>query len=128
MRRYISVNAEAREALMEKYRVSKVTIWEACSFITKNRRSDNIRRDAMEMGGIYKEEDFIPNCETTFVKGGMVQRFATGVEVVTSGKTMQLVVPGSVPQKYKNVDILAWSNILERAQSIAEERMMKSVI
>lgn len=128
MRRYISVSTEVRRELMGKYKVSNRTIWEACSFITKNKRGNNIRHDAMQMGGLYKEENFIPNCRTEFRADGMHQRFATGVEVVLHGKTLSIIVPGKDPEHYQDVDICSWGNVLERAQRIAEERKLMSRI
>ena len=128
MRRYISVSTETRRTLMKKYKVSNRTIWEACSFITKNKRGDSIRHDAMAMGGIYREEDFMPNCQTTFDTDGMHQRFATGVEVVLHENRMSILVPGRKDEHYYDVDLLSWGNILEKAQRIAEERMLKPSI
>lgn len=128
MRRYISIDAETRQTLMNKYGVTKQTIWEACSFITRNKRGDNIRRDAMDMGGVYKEEDFIPNCRTSFESDGMHQRFATGVEVVLHENRMSILVPGGFDEHYYDVDLESWGNILEKAQRIAEERKLKPVI
>ena len=82
MRRYITIDAETRRQLIRKYNVGRRTIWEALSFITRNKRGDSIRRDALAMGGEYREEDFVPDCQTEFLEDGMHQRFATGVEVV----------------------------------------------
>lgn len=128
MRRYISVSTETRRALMKKYKVSNRTIWEACSFITRNKRGDNIRHDAMSMGGIYKEEDFMPNCQTSFETDGMHQRFAAGVEVVQQGNRTSILVPGRTDEHYYDVDLQSWGNILEKAQRISEERKLKPVI
>lgn len=128
MRRYISVSTETRRALMKKYKVSNRTIWEACSFITRNKRGDSIRHDAMDMGGIYKEEDFIPNCRTSFEADGMHQRFATGVEVVLHENRMSILVPGRMDEHYYDIDLQSWGNILAKAQQISEERKLKPVI
>ncbi len=128
MRRYISTDAKTKQALMKKYGVTKQTIWEACSFITKNKRGDSIRRDAISMGGIYEEDDFTPDCQTDFLEDGMHQRFATGVEVTLVGNCMSLLVPGEEPERYYDVPLTSWGNVVERAQRIAEERMLKPVI
>ena len=100
----------------------------ALSFLTKNERGHNIRKDAISMGGRYMEEDFIPNCQTEFLADGMHQRFAAGVEVVMRGSTMSLIVPGKEPENYADVGLHSWGNILERAQSISEERMLDPVV
>lgn len=128
MRRYISISEAARKALMQKYKVSRYTIWEACSFITRNKRGDSIRRDAIAMGGRYIEEDFLPNCRTEFLADGMHQRFAAGVEVVLQGNRMSILVPDRATEDYYDIDAMSWGNILEKAQRIAEERMLMSHI
>lgn len=127
MRRYISISEAARKVLVQKYKVNRRTIWEACSFITRNKRGDSIRRDAIALGGRYIEEDFMPNCRTEFLSDGMHQRFATGVEVVMSGNGMTILVPGQEPEHFHDVDLRSWGNVLERAQLIAEKRMLDPI-
>ena len=128
MRRYISISEAARKSLVQKYKVSRRTIWEACSFITRNKRGDSIRRDAIAMGGRYIEEDFLPNCQTEFLADGIHQRFAAGVEVVLQGNRMSILVPDRATEDYYDVDAMSWGNILEKAQRIAKERMLMSHI
>lgn len=128
MRRYITIDAETRRQLIRKYNVGRRTIWEALSFITRNKRGDSIRRDALAMGGEYREEDFVPDCQTEFLQDGMHQRFATGVEVVTSGNRMSLVVPAGqghfTVRHFYGVELDAWGNVLAEAQEIARKRML----
>ena len=126
MRKYISVKPEVIGSLAEKYGITRRAVWMALSFLTKNERGNNIRKDAIASGGRYIEEDFIPNCRTEFLADGMHQRFAAGVEVVTRDNTMSLIVPGREVEDYTDVDLRSWGNILKRAQFISEERMFKS--
>ena len=128
MRRYITIDAETRRQLIRKYNVGRRTIWEALSFITRNKRGDSIRRDALAMGGEYREENFVPDCQTEFLEDGMHQRFATGVEVVTSGNRVSLVVPAGqghfTVKHFYGVELDAWGNVLAEAQEIARKRML----
>lgn len=128
MRKYISVKPEVISSLAKKYGITRRAVWMALSFLTKNERGHNIRKDAIAMGGRYMEENFIPNCQTEFLADGMHQRFAAGVEVVMRGSTMSLIVPGKEPENYADVGLHSWGNILERAQSISEERMLDPVV
>ena len=128
MRKYISVKPEARDKLMAKYKVTRQAIWMALSFLTKNKQSDQIRRDALSMGGEYREEDFIPNCQTSFESGIMRQRFAAGVEVVMEGNRLSILVPERQDECYYDVDMVSWGNVLAKAQKIAEERKLKTYI
>lgn len=128
MRRYIKVDNEVRDRLMQNYNVTRQTIWEALSFITRNDRGNSIRKDALAMGGEYREENFVPDCQTEFLQDGMHQRFATGVEVVTSGNRMSLVVPAGqghfTVRHFYGVELDAWGNVLAEAQETARKRML----
>lgn len=129
MRKFISVNAETRKHLMEKYQVTSQTIWEACSFITKNKRGNDIRKDALAMGGRYTEENFIPNCRTEFLgSGGIRQIFPARVEVFLEGGTAVIMKNDKEQERYDNVTLDGWGNILERAQHLSETGMFEVVI
>ena len=127
MRKYISVKPEIISSLAAKYGITRRAVWMALSFLTKNERGNNIRKDAMASGGRYIEDDFIPNCQTEFRADGMHQRFAAGVEVVMKGNIMSLIVPGMEPENYVDVDLHSWGNILERAQAISEKKKFESI-
>lgn len=80
------------------------------------------------MGGEYREEDFIPNCQTSFENGLMRQRFAAGVEVVLEGNRLSILAPERQDECYYDVDMNSWGNILAKAQRISEERKLKPVM
>lgn len=128
MRKYISINRKIANELANKYGITTRAVWMAVSFITKNKRGDNIRRDAIAMGGEYREEDFIPNCQTSFESGIMRQKFAAGVEVVMEGNRLSIIVPERQDECYYDVDMNSWGNILAKAQRISEERKLKPLI
>lgn len=128
MRKYISINRKIANELANKYGITTRAVWMAVSFITKNKRGDNIRRDAIAMGGEYREEDFIPNCQTSFENGLMRQKFAAGVEVVLEGNRLSILAPERQDECYYDVDMNSWGNILAKAQRISEERKLKPVI
>ena len=129
MRKYITISTETRRALMKKYNVTSRTIWEACSFITRNKRGNDIRRDAMDMGGRYIEENFIPNCRTEFLgSGGIRQTFPARVEVFLEGGTAVIRKNDKDLERYDNVTLDGWGNILERAQHLSETGMFEVVI
>ena len=128
MRKYISINSKIANELASKYGITTRAVWMAVSFLTKNKRGDNIRRDAIAMGGEYREEDFIPNCQTSFENGLMRQRFAAGVEVVLEGNRLSILAPERQDECYYDVDMNSWGNILAKAQRISEERKLKPVM
>lgn len=126
MRKYITVTPEMRDALVKKYKVSKTSIWKALAFITRNKRSEQIRNDALGMGGRYVEEDFIPNCRTEHQNGSIIQTFAGGVQVVTDTDSTRILVGGNIVDKYKDVTVESWGNVLARAQEISQKRVFNN--
>ncbi|MGM9774469.1 MAG: hypothetical protein ACI3Y2_04635 [Candidatus Egerieousia sp.] len=82
MKRYISISQSARDALKRKYNVIGRTIWDACRYYTNNKRSVNIRTEALKFGGTYSEEGYAPNCQLEFGKDHIRFKFATGISVI----------------------------------------------
>ena len=78
------------------------------------------------MGGRYVEEDFIPNCRTEHQNGSIIQTFAGGVQVVTDTDSIRILVGGSVVDRYKDVTVESWGNILARAQEISQKRVFNN--
>lgn len=126
MRKYITISPETRKLLIEKYKISDVSIWKALCFITKNKRSQKIRQDALAMGGRYQEEDFVPNCHTEHRDGTIIQTFAGGVQVIIDNDSMRIIVGNSTIAKYKGVTIASWGNVLAKAQEISQKRVFNN--
>ena len=126
MRKYITVTQEIRDALVRKYKVSKTSIWKALAFITRNKRSDQIRNDALSMGGRYVEEDFIPNCRTEYKSGVIIQTFAGDVNVITTSGFMEILVEGEVVASFEDVTIATWGNVMAGAQEISQKRVFNN--
>ena len=121
MKRFIKINKEVREALMEKYGVTRRAIWEACSFITRGKRPDNIRKDALSMGGLYQEEDFVPQCSFHRTSDGWVQKFTAGVLVTVVGSDVVISKGRNKVAEFEGVTMDGYSNILAQAQQLAEK-------
>ena len=129
MRRYIQVTKESRARLVRKYGVTKKTVWGALSFITKNERSQSIRRDALEWGGLLIEEGFVPNCRTEHLgKGKISQAFSNGVAVLLEGDTAKIFVHGNEMESYSGVTLRTWGNILDRAQRLSETGEIETIM
>ena len=121
MKRFIKINKEVREVLMEKYGVTRRAIWEACSFITRGKRPDNIRKDALSMGGLYQEEDFVPQCSFHRTSDGWVQKFTAGVLVTVVGSDVVISKGRNKVAEFEGVTMDGYSNILAQAQQLAEK-------
>lgn len=121
MKRFIKINKEVREALMEKYGVTRRAIWEACSFITRGKRPDNIRKDALAMGGLYQEEDFVPQCSFHRTSDGWVQKFTAGVLVTVIGNDVVISKGRNKVASFEGVAMDGYANIVAQAQQLAEK-------
>ena len=125
MKRFIKVEREVREALMKKYGVSRRAIWEACSYITRGKRPDNIRKDALAMGGTYLEEDFVPQCSFHRTPDGWVQKFAAGVLVTVVGSDVVISKGRNKVAEFEGVTMTGFSNILAQAQQLVEKGLLE---
>ena len=89
MKKYITVSKETRRALTRKYGVTQRALFDALSFKTKNDRGRNIRKDALEMGGVYQEEGWKPNCKVNVDNIGYITcEFPNNVTVVARTKVV----------------------------------------
>lgn len=126
MKKYITISPEIRKHLVEKYKISDVSIWKALCFITKNKRSQEIRQDALAMGGRYLEEDFVPNCRTEHRDGTIIQTFAGGVQVSIDAGSTKIIVDESIVESFKDGTIESWGNVLAKAQEISQNRVFNN--
>lgn len=123
MRKYIRVTPETRDKIMAKYGVSHQTVWESLNFVRKCERASNIRRDALEMGGRYYEEDFCPECSFRRTSNGWIQQFAAQVVVTVIGSNVAISKGDTQIAEYNDVTLRGLSNILAQAQLYAEKGM-----
>ena len=127
MRRFIRVSTETRDQIMKKYGVTRQTVWEALSYISKGKRPDSIRKDALEMGGRYYEEDFMPQCSFRRTEDGWIQKFASGVLVTVVGSDVVISKGRKMVAEFENVTMDGYSNILVFAQNLAEAGKLEFV-
>ena len=125
MRRFIRVSSETRDQIMKKYDVTRQTVWEALSYISRGKRPDSIRKDALEMGGRYYEEDFMPQCSFRRTEDGWIQKFASGVLVTVVGSDVVISKGRKMVAEFENVTMDGYSNILVQAQQLAEKGMLE---
>ena len=125
MRKYIRVSPETRDKIMAKYGVSRMAVWEALSFISRGKRPDAMRKDALEMGGRYFEEDFMPQCSFSRTSDGWVQKFVGGVLVTVVGSDVVISKGRDKVASFEGVTMDGYSNILAQAQQMAEKGMLE---
>lgn len=125
MRKYIELPKDVRAALISKYGVTRKAIWEACNFISNGKRPSNIRKDALAMGGLYREENFVPTCTIEHTADGFIQRFAAGVVLTFINSTAVITKNGVEKARYESVTLDGWGSVCKQAQTLAETGMLE---
>lgn len=128
MKKSIRVSPAVRDQIAEKYGVSIQAVWNALSFISRGTRPDNIRRDALAMGGRYIEENFIPTCTCTHTENGIIQQFASGVVLTITRGDAVITKNDRVIVRYEQIDSAEWGAICEQAQRLAETGIFSMAI
>lgn len=129
MRSYIKVNNALRKELQTKFRCTRRSVYNALAFITNGENPANIRRYALDHGGVYEEQNFIPNCKTEREGSLIHQTFPCGVKVIvnTSDNTAVLLQPKLEDEKFSDVTMQSWSGILAKAQDISDRAIASKV-
>jgi len=129
MRTYIKVSDPLRRDLINKFKVTRASVWAALNYITRGGRGPAIRQYALEHGGAITEEDFIPNCRTEHTGDEMIQTFPGGIQVriskVDSGA--KILKEGKVTERYDAVTLQGWSNLLSHAQELSAKQVAKTM-
>lgn len=127
MERYIKVSDSLRNELAGVSTLCRTSVWAALNYLTNSDRAKDVRKYALEHGGVIVEKDFTPNCETSHTVDEIIQTFAGGVQVRLSKKDSHalILVDGKEEESYDSVSFTAWGNLLRHAQDLSEERVAK---
>lgn len=128
MRTYIKVSDSLRNKIVQKFNVSRVSVWSALNYLTHSKLSDDVRRFALENGGSIAEENFMPNCRTEHTADEIIQTFAGGIQVRISkvNSEVSMLEDGIEIEHYEDMTIQAWGNLLYHAQSLSEKRIAET--
>lgn len=127
MRKYITAPDQVKKELEKRYGVTRRSVDRALNFTLNSNKCDAIRRSAIELGGEFCEEDFVPNCRTSYVNGSLVQAFPGNVVLTIRRKDSFAIlsVDGKTKYTYESVTVDGWGNILAEAQKLSEERFFE---
>ncbi len=125
MKKEIKVSPAVRDQIAEKYGVSIQAVWNALNFVSRGERPDNIRKDALSLGGRYVEEHFYPNCSTQHTENGIIQTFAAGVVLTITQGDAVITKFDEVVARYAQIDCAGWGAICAQAQCLAETGMLE---
>lgn len=124
MKKVIKVSGVVRKWLEKKYEVSHQAVWNALNFVSRGERPDNIRKDALAMGGRYIEENFTPNCTCQHTEDGIIQTFAAGVVLTITRGDAVITKWDKEVARFDQIDAAGWGAICEQAQKLAETGML----
>lgn len=125
MRIHIKVADNLRVELIEKFKLSKVSVWSALNYLTNSERAKAVRSYALAHGGSIVDEDFSPNCRTEHTQEEMIHTFAGGVQVRISKRnsSARVLIDGREQESYDEVTMDGWGNLMYHAQELSEHRV-----
>ncbi len=130
--KFIDLPNAKKAQLARLFGKSRQTIWAALNYVTDSDLAKAIRRKALQMGGIVKNnfqtpEGFMPNCETKYIHGegtvlGIIQIFPNGVQVEFENKKEIATIScdGEVIKVFEKVVMNDWTRIVYEAQSLSD--------
>ncbi len=119
----IKVKASLAERLASVYDVSQPFVWYALNFERNGEKAEAIRRAALQLGGVYVEEGFVPTCSIERIKDGFRQIFADEVVLTVNMKdsSAELTHRGVIVHSAINVTLDDWTILAMKAQEIGLE-------
>ena len=130
--KFIDLPNAKKAQLRRLYGKSRQTIWAALNYVTDSKLAKSIRKDALKMGGVVKNnfqtpEGFIPNCQTEYIHGegtvlGIIQTFPNDVRVEFENKKEIATIScgKEVIKVFTNVVMNDWTRIVYEAQSLSD--------
>ncbi len=121
MRKSIKISRDGRQELRDKFQVSDQMIWYALNFVKNGPASVRIRREALRIGGIYTEEDFVPTCRFELQPDGFRQTFADDVilQVDTKKSVAKILHHGQEVVNVDEITLDSWSALAMQAQQLS---------
>lgn len=130
--KFIDLPNAKKAQLARLFGKSRQTIWAALNYVTDSDLAKKIRKSALNMGGVVKNnfqtpEGFMPNCETKYIHGegtvlGIIQTFPNNVRVEFENKEeiATLSCDGEVVKVFEKVVMKDWTRIVYEAQSLSD--------
>lgn len=130
--KFIDLSNAKKAQLARLFGKSRQTIWAALNYVTDSDLAKKIRKAALNMGGVVKNnfqtpEGFMPNCETKYIHGegtvlGIIQTFPNNVRVEFENKKEIATIScdGEVIKVFEKVLLRDWTRIVYEAQSLSD--------
>lgn len=123
MKKSIKVKPALEKRLEEVYDVSQQFVSYALSFQRHGEKAEAIRRAALQLGGAYIQEGFVPTCSIERTKEGFRQIFADDVVLIVNMKdsSAELTHHGDLVHSANNVTLDDWTILAMKAQELGQE-------
>lgn len=123
MKKSIKVKPALEKRLEDVYEVSQQFVSYALSFQRHGAIAAAIRRAALQLGGVYVEEGFVPTCSIERTKDGFRQIFADEVVLTVNMKdsSAELTHRGALVHSAINVTLDDWTILAMKAQELGQE-------
>lgn len=130
--KFIDLPNAKKAQLARLFGKSRQTIWAALNYVTDSDLAKKIRKAALNMGGVVKNnfqtpEGFMPNCETKYIHGegtvlGIIQTFPNNVRVEFENEKEIATIScdGEVIKVFEKVLLRDWTRIVYEAQSLSD--------
>ena len=127
MMKSIRTNKAIHAALRKSFGVTSQMIWYSLHYVKNGPASVKIRRAAIEMGGVYAEENFIPTCRIEEIPEGFRQVFADGVVLVINTKKgcAEISHYGEQVLKVNKISLDGWGALAMQAQQLGVNGMFE---
>lgn len=128
MKSCIKISERLRVELMIRYQVTRRTVLSALCYVTNSKKANAIREYALSHGGVYTEEQFVPNCRTSHEGDVMIQSFPRRVTVRIDKTTgdAEISRDGEVIERFTDITVKGWGNLLAKAEAISDEAIRTS--
>lgn len=123
MRKSIKTNRALHATLRKRFGVTSQMVYYSLNYIQNGKKAAEIRRVALDLGGVYVEEDFIPTCTIEDIPGGIRQIFADEVVLEMNFKksVAEIRHHGESVLKVDHVTLDGWGSLAMQAQQLGLE-------
>jgi len=123
MKKSIKVKPALIDRLVDVYDVSQQFVYYALSFDRNGEKAEAIRRAALQLGGVYVEEGFVPTCSIERTRDGFRQIFADDVvlNINLKDSSAELTHRGVIVHSAINVTLDDWTILAMKAQQLGQD-------
>ena len=123
MMKSIRTTRAQHTCLRKRFGVTSQMVWYALHYLKNSPKAVEIRKAAIDLGGIYHEEEFTPTCRIEETPEGFRQIFADEVvlEVIITKSLAKISHHGEPILSVRDVTLDGWANLALQAQNLGLE-------